>query len=152
MQYCPVGIRGRIASCLVLLGALLGTPVVPVICDLACPAEVVEIEADRLAATHTTAPSCHQSPGDASDGAARASGDTLSLVLTPVGSLACQHPVVVVPPVVDGPRFASPTVLSWSAVPRVDWLQRAPLARLRPTRSVWPPPSAGGAFPLVLRI
>ena len=142
--------RWRLATCGVVLLALLGLPMAAVVCDLACP------EAATAVAVATPSPErvapVHGAPCHESAAAQRSSG--APVVIEPGAVVhGCDHPAVVsTHRPFDGLRLHAPAASSAGVARHLaaGLAPHAVMAALAPARPPTPPPLGG--FSPVLRI
>ncbi len=136
---------------------LLGLPVAPVLCDLACPQASSAValgsgSTPSVAAAHSSAP-CHDSTaGEAAAGLAASAPPAATAVLDVSPGHRCEHPRVLAPRAPQSLRLPEPLVAPWHTA-RLAFAFLA-LHALGATLAATgaPSPPAGAAFSLVLRI
>lgn len=154
-----VGITCRLVTTVTVLLVMLGLPVAPVVCDLACPqATVVTTVAPRAA--RVASPSGHAPCHEAAAAPAEVAGHGSAVSKAPASGVAlgsrplhgCDHPVVVASRgTVEGFRLLAPVVALDAAMHL--GARQAPHARLVQFSSARPPsPGPSGAFSPILRI
>lgn len=135
----------RVLTGALMLVVLLGLPMAPVWCDLACPqaneAAVVEV---------TTAPPCHEASTPAPQPSSRPEGGPTSLA--PIADAGCMHPAFVAATRLGDVRVhVEPPALVWLAGALATL--GAPATWHEPFRTArGPAPPRGPAFSPVLRI
>lgn len=155
-----MGLTCRLFTSVTVLLVMLGLPVAPVFCDLACPQAPVTASVAPRPATVGSAPGhapCHDAPAARSELAAN--GISVAQAAKPdvvvIGSHplhGCDHPVVVAArATVDGFRLLAPVVALDAAMHL--GARQAPHARSVQFASSRPPsPGPAGAFSPILRI
>lgn len=144
----------RVLTGMVMVLALIGLPVAPVVCDTLCPpvqAAAKDVQGPRLQSAHAPAP-CHQAAPSAEAGAVALISDTAAASgMAARPHHACDHPVIVTARSTAGDLRVLPPVVLAIVLPhelalpvRRGLSQRADFTR--------PPPLAVGAFSPVLRI
>jgi hypothetical protein len=153
-----VGLTCRLVTSLTVLLVMLGLPVAPVICDLACPqaTTVAPVAAPPTVVSTSGHVPCHEATTAAAaaapDDGLASQAATSVLVLASRPMHGCDHPVVVASRgTFEGFRLLAP-VVALDAAPHLG-ARQAPHARIVRLASARPPsPGPSGAFSPILRI
>ena len=146
---------------LVLLLAMVGLPIMPVLCDAVCPQASPALTTARAASTSRVAaaqPDCHEVPRQAAhlaEAAGTREGDVdRRTIATSAPVHGCDHPTVVSSRwSADGMRVPPPQVLTRDVTTHLSALQAPSVVQAVVRSSAGPPTRAPlGAFSLVLRI
>jgi hypothetical protein len=146
--------RWRVASGLVLLLVMLGLPVAPVVCDVACPlpaSETAEPASHQVIASTSAAAPCH----DAAD-TPGAEAETAASLVSAAGVHAAEHdcehpPVLSAPRAPEALRVPEPSTTALGTSSHLSMMAASHDVVATRAAALTPAPSPG-AFSPVLRI